>query len=76
MRHKVTLLEDDNYDLNDDAPEEIDFSKVKLVRRGLPPSHPLAGAVRLDPDILEFFKTPEAVNEALRRVMREMQGAA
>lgn len=76
MKHKVTLLEDNDYDLNDDTPEEIDFSKVKLIRRGLPPSHPLAGAVRLDPDILEFFKTPEAVNEALRRVMQEMQDAA
>lgn len=76
MKHKVILLEDDDYDLNDDAPEEIDFSKVKLIRRGLPPSHPLAGAVRLDPDVLEFFKTPEAVNEALRRLMREMQNAA
>lgn len=76
MEHKVTLLEDEDYDLNDDAPDEIDFSKVKVIRRGLPPSHPLAGTVRLDPDILEFFKTPEAINEALRRVMHDSQDTA
>ncbi|MBK9314547.1 MAG: hypothetical protein IPM55_09930 [Acidobacteria bacterium] len=27
--------------------------------------------VQIDPDVAEFFKTSEAVNEALRRVMRE-----
>jgi hypothetical protein len=29
--------------------------------------------VELDPDIAEFFKTSQAVNKALRRVMRDMQ---
>jgi hypothetical protein len=76
MNHKVTLLEDDDYDLDDDGPAEIDFSKVRLIRRGLPPSHPLANSISLDPEIIQFFKTPEAINDALRRVMNEMRHAA
>lgn len=46
------------------------------VRRGLPSSHPMANTVRVEPDILEFFKTPEAINEALREVMNERKNAA
>lgn len=29
MNHKVTLLKDDDYDLNDDLPEEIDLTAVR-----------------------------------------------
>jgi hypothetical protein len=29
--------------------------------------------VELDPDIADFFKTSRAVNEALRRVMQDIQ---
>ncbi len=29
---------------------------------------------RLDPDLIEFFETPEEINEALREVMRERRG--
>jgi hypothetical protein len=28
--------------------------------------------VRLDPDVIDFFKTPEAVNDALRALIRLM----
>ena len=73
MEHQVTLLEDDEYDLNDDVPAEIDFDKVRFVRRGF---HPFAHVVPLDEDVAAFFTTPQAVNEALRRVMREMKEAA
>jgi hypothetical protein len=69
----ITYLEDEDYDLDDDLPAEIDFSKVEFIRRG-----PKCDAVfvRLDPDLADFFKTSEAVNEALRRMMREMQDGA
>ncbi len=73
MEHKVTLLDDADYDLNDDAPTEIDFDKVRFVRRGF---HPFAHVVPLDEDVAAFFKTPQAVNEALRRVMHEIKEAA
>ncbi|MBL8205589.1 MAG: hypothetical protein JNM09_15245 [Blastocatellia bacterium] len=73
MEHKVTLLEDDDYDLDDDAPAEIDFDKVRFVRRGF---HPFAHVVPLDEDVAAYFTTPQAVNEALRRLMHEMKEAA
>jgi hypothetical protein len=66
----VTYLEDDDYDLNDDLPPEIDFSKVEFIRPG--PKRD-AVFVRLDPDLSDFFKTSDTINETLRRVMREMQ---
>lgn len=78
MNHKVTLLEDDDYDLNDDGPAEIDFSQAKIdwerTRRFR--AQAATKLVRLDPDIIQFFKTPESINEALRRVMSEMKDAA
>lgn len=77
MNHKVTLLEDDDYDLADDAPAEIDFTQIKIdwerTRRFR--AQAAAKPVRLDPDIIQFFKTSEAINEALRRVMSEMKDA-
>ena len=78
MNHKVTLLEDDDYDLNDDLPAELDLESLKPDVERTRRFRALAAArqLRLDPDVLEFFKTPEAINEALRRVMREMRDAA
>jgi uncharacterized protein (DUF4415 family) len=77
MKHKVTYIENDD-ELNDDIEPEYDFAELHrrareewreyrgiLSRRNL---------VRLDPDIMDFFQTSEAVNEALRRVMREQGG--
>ena len=64
MNHQTILLEDDNYDLNDELPAELDFEWLRFVRRGPKPL-----TVILPPDVAEFFKTPEAVNAALRRVM-------
>lgn len=73
MKHKVTYLEDDDYDLNDDIAPEYDLEKMTVVRRGF---HPFMHVVPIDPEVVKFFKTPEAINEVLRRVMREMQGDA
>jgi hypothetical protein len=39
-------------------------------------SQATAHYVRLADDLVEAFPTPEAVNDALRRVLREMQRAA
>jgi hypothetical protein len=76
MKHTIRLLEDDDYDLNDDIAPEYDFAE--LHRRAKEEGREYRGILRnrfvqLDPDVAEFFKTSEAVNEALRRVMREMQ---
>lgn len=77
MKHSIHLLEGDNYDLEDDLAPEYDFSEMH--RRAKEEGREYRGIllrnriVRLDPDVAEFFKTSEAVNEALRRVMHELQ---
>jgi hypothetical protein len=77
MKHTIRLLEDDDYDLADDIAPEYDFAE--LHRRAKEEGREYRGLllrnriVQLDPDVAEFFKTSEAVNEALRRLMREMQ---
>jgi uncharacterized protein (DUF4415 family) len=78
MNHKVTLLEDDDYDLDDDIAPEYDLSKLPRATEQERKYRAQAQrrVVQLDADVLEFFKTPEAVNEALRRVMREVKEAA
>ena len=72
MSHQTILLEDDNYDLEDDLPAELDFERLRFVRRG---SKPKSLTVTLPPDVAEFFKTPEAVNDALRRIMAQENNA-
>lgn len=79
MKHEITLLEDDNYDLEDDPLDrDTDFSKVNIDVERTKRLREMARArmVRLDADLLEFFQTPEAVNEALREVMEERLRAA
>ncbi len=58
-----------DYDLND----EYDLSKMRIVAKGRYAHHrraPGKNVVLLDPDVLEAFPTDEAVNEALRLVIR------
>lgn len=73
MNHKVTLLEDETYDLNDDLPAELDLETMKVDEARTRRFRTLAAArqLQLDPDVVEFFKTPEAINEALREVMNQ-----
>ena len=77
MNHNVTLLEDDNYDLDDDLPAEIDLesSKPDLKRTRRFRARALQGMVRLAPDVAEVFDSSDAVNEALRTVIRVMRNA-
>jgi len=77
MTHNVTLLEDDNYDLDDDLPADIDLELLKpdLERTRRFRARALQGMVRLAPDVAEVFDSSEAVNEALRTVIRVMRNA-
>lgn len=78
MEPIVTILSG-QCDLNDDVEPEYDFAamKEKAKEQGREYKGILSGLlVRLDPELSAFFQTPEAVTEALRRVMREMQSAA
>jgi hypothetical protein len=77
MKDKIHILEDDDNNLNDDIAPEYDLEELR--RRAKEEGREYQGIfsrrdfVRIDPEILEYFQTPEAINEALRRVMREMQ---
>jgi uncharacterized protein (DUF4415 family) len=75
MKDKVIILDDDNYDLDDDVAPEYDLENMEIDWAQTNKMRQLARAVaiELDPELVDFFKTSEAINEALRRVMREMQ---
>jgi hypothetical protein len=73
MPDKVIILEGE-CDLTDDVAPEYDVAhmKVDIERTKRFRAHARARMIEIDPDIIEFFKTPEAVNEALRALMRLM----
>ncbi len=79
MKYTIEILDDDSYDPNDDVEPEYDLPAIReqARREGREYQGILSGyLVKLAPDVAEFFKTAQAVNEALRRVMNEMQNAA
>ena len=81
MKHKVTLLEDDNYDLDDDIAQEFDLASMKRATEQERKYRAQASGrlVRIAPDVAAVFDTSEAVNEALRaliRLMREIRQAS
>jgi hypothetical protein len=58
-----------NSDLEDDLRPEYDFRKLRVVARG-PGRKRTETTVSLAPDVAEAFPDSEAVNEALRFLMR------
>ena len=73
MSKEIRILEDD------DLPAELDIEAIRAEAKhqGREYKGKFSGqGVRVSPEILEFFKTPEAINEALRQVMTERQKAA
>ncbi len=77
MNHRITYLEDDDYDLEDDLPAELDLDRLTVVRRG-PKPEPVSDLVMvaLAPDVAKVFATSEAVNEALRTLIRALRDEA
>ena len=77
MNHKVTLLEDEDYDLNDDIAPEYDFAKLPRAPEQEKKFRAQARRrlISLAPDVSEAFPTSEAVNEALRQLIREKKAA-
>lgn len=61
-----------NFDENDDMLPEYDLSKMRIVKRGPGHTQPPAKLVRvtLDPDVAVTFSDDQAVNEALRTLLR------
>ncbi|HKQ76378.1 MAG TPA: hypothetical protein VJ810_21970 [Blastocatellia bacterium] len=74
MKHKVTLLEDDDCDLNDDIAPEFDLASMKRATEQERKYRAQASGhlVRIAPDVAAVFDTPKAVNEALRALIRLM----
>jgi hypothetical protein len=78
MSHTFTILEGE-CDLEDDPlKDELDFSKLKVDVERTEKYRALARArlIRLAPDVAEVFATSEAVNEALRTLIRVMKATA
>jgi hypothetical protein len=75
MKHKVTLLEDDDYDLEDDITPEFDLENMTRATEQERKYRAQASGylVRIAPDVAEVFATPEAVNDALRALIRLME---
>ncbi|XHX76937.1 MAG: hypothetical protein RBJ76_21225 [Stenomitos frigidus ULC029] len=55
---------------NDDLREEYDFSKLQVVKRGPGRKAPNSVSVELSPDVAEIFPDANAVNEALRFLIK------
>lgn len=56
-------------DMNDELRPEYDLRSLRVRRLG-PGRKSFAGLVRLEPDVAEVFPDAEAVNEALRFLIR------
>ena len=54
----------------DELRNEYDFSKMPVVRRGSGRKQPDGITVTLAPDVAKKFPTSEAVNEALRLIIK------
>lgn len=73
MKHEIHLLEDDEFDLDDDLPSELDIEALReqACQTGREYRGLFSGkAVRLAPDVAAVFDSSEAVNEALRTLIR------
>jgi hypothetical protein len=74
MKHRVTLLEDDDYDLDDDIAPEFDLESMERATEQERKYRAQASGylVRIAPDVAKVFATPESVNGALRALIRLM----
>jgi hypothetical protein len=67
-------MKNNNLDSEDELQPEYDLTQLRIRRLG-PARKSFAGIiVRLEPDVAEMFPSAEAVNEALRFLLRVTQG--
>ncbi len=72
MNHTIRLLEDDDYDLNDDGEPEYDFAELRKRAKAEGREYKGQAArrlIRLAPDVAAFFPDEDAVNQALREIV-------
>ncbi len=65
-----TMSKKSEEELEDDLRPEYDFSQMQIVARGPGRQVPAQNVVRLAPDVAEVFPDDEAVNEALRLLIK------
>ncbi|GAP98117.1 hypothetical protein NIES2104_46700 [Leptolyngbya sp. NIES-2104] len=69
-------MKSDNSEMEDDLRPEYDLKKLRVRRLGAERKSFGSATVRLEPDVAEMFPDADAVNQALRfliRVMRDQQ---
>jgi uncharacterized DUF497 family protein len=69
-RRNVDFMKKKDNELNDELRPEYDFSKMPVIRRGSGRKQQESITVTLAPDVAKKFPTSEAVNEALRLIIR------
>lgn len=57
-------------EMEDELRPEYDFSQMQIVKRGNGRKQPEEVTVTLAPDVAKKFPTSEAVNEALRLIIK------
>jgi hypothetical protein len=68
--NKITVIDEPDDNLNDDLPDEIDFSKLKRI------ANPLKNKslkFSLEPDIAQHFKNSKQLNQFLRLQIKSLE---
>jgi hypothetical protein len=63
-------MKKDDLELEDDLRSEYDLTSLKVRKMGAGRKNFAGTIVRLEPDVAEMFPNAEAVNEALRFLIR------
>lgn len=69
MKKKFNVMDDDDFDPQDDLLPEYDLDSLTVVARG-PARAKAKVVVELTPDVAQFFPDAASVNEALRTMIR------
>ena len=73
MPHTYQMIDDDDFDPQDDLRPEYDFPALRAADRAQAREYRRM-FVRLDPDVAAVFPDAEAVNAALRELMTARSG--
>ena len=73
MPHNHQILDDDDFDPQDDLRPEYDFAALRAADHAQGREH-RRYFVRLDPDVAAAFPDAEAVNTALRELLAARGG--
>lgn len=66
-------MKKDNTELNDELQSEYDLKSLRVRKLGAGRKSFGSAIVRLEPDVAEMFPSADAVNEALRFLVRVTQ---